>query len=263
MVEATNAQFDHVDYTDIPKGQAWLHQSWSGNVGSAFLFLPKGDEALNVSYYWPGSDRRDPRQRRQRHDRLLKSGKDPVLAHLLVELRLGRQERLHELHDLDRLSDAAEELHDPTLVGDSGSSPSTASTVVTEERLREGIPRAGTAARRGRPVAGRIRRDSRRVSSEAPALARTGLGSGGRGVRARRRRCSCSSFSCSRSTSCWPSHSAHDPILQQPVPVLEPARLEPGVLSFTLSNLTHTDGLYHAPSSIHSSSWGSRRCSAC
>ncbi len=55
VAKATNAQFDHVDYTDIPSGKAWLHQSWSGNVGSAFYFLPKGDIAANISYYWPGA----------------------------------------------------------------------------------------------------------------------------------------------------------------------------------------------------------------
>ena len=84
VVEATNAQFDHVDYTDIPKGQAWLHQSWSGNVGSAFLFLPKGDEALNVSYYWPGSTDGIPGNVDNDTIVLLASGKAPVLAHMLA-----------------------------------------------------------------------------------------------------------------------------------------------------------------------------------
>ena len=53
VVNATNASFDHVDYTDVPKGQAYLHQSWSGNVSDAFVFLPSGDQADNLSYVWP------------------------------------------------------------------------------------------------------------------------------------------------------------------------------------------------------------------
>ena len=77
-------QFDHVDYTDIPKGQAWLHQSWSGNVGSAFLFLPKGDEALDVSYYWPGSTDGIPGNVDNDTIVLLSSGNAPVLAHMLA-----------------------------------------------------------------------------------------------------------------------------------------------------------------------------------
>jgi spermidine/putrescine transport system permease protein len=35
------------------------------------------------------------------------------------------------------------------------------------------------------------------------------------------------------------------PILQEPVPAWNPLTWRPGVLTFTLSNLTHTDGLYH------------------
>jgi spermidine/putrescine transport system permease protein len=36
-----------------------------------------------------------------------------------------------------------------------------------------------------------------------------------------------------------------DPILQTPVPVWNPARWDAGVLEYTLSNITHSDGLYH------------------
>src|SRR5262245_59705896 len=34
-------------------------------------------------------------------------------------------------------------------------------------------------------------------------------------------------------------------ILRQPVPAWNPLSWKPGVLSFTISNLSHTDGLYH------------------
>ncbi len=83
VVHATNASFDHNDYIDVPKGQAYLHQSWSGNVSDAFVFLPKGDQALNLSYVWPvesgvpGNVDNDLLV-------LLNTGKTPVLAHLLL-----------------------------------------------------------------------------------------------------------------------------------------------------------------------------------
>lgn len=37
-----------------------------------------------------------------------------------------------------------------------------------------------------------------------------------------------------------------DPILQTPDPAWSPADWDPGVLSFTISNITHSDGIYHA-----------------
>ncbi len=37
-----------------------------------------------------------------------------------------------------------------------------------------------------------------------------------------------------------------DPLLQSPVPVWNPVHWNTGVLTFTISNITHTDGLYHA-----------------
>ena len=90
VVHATNASFDHVDYTDIPKGQAYLHQSWSGNVSDAFVFLPSGDQAENLSYVWPvesgvpGNVDNDVLV-------LLNTGKNPVLGHLLLNHILDAQ----------------------------------------------------------------------------------------------------------------------------------------------------------------------------
>jgi spermidine/putrescine transport system permease protein len=37
-----------------------------------------------------------------------------------------------------------------------------------------------------------------------------------------------------------------DPIFQTPVLVWNPLRWDPSILSFTVSNITHTDGIYHA-----------------
>ena len=37
-----------------------------------------------------------------------------------------------------------------------------------------------------------------------------------------------------------------DPILRQPVPAWNPTAWNPAILSFTLSNIVHSDGLYEA-----------------
>ncbi len=91
VVKATNAHFDHTDYTDVPKGQAWLHQSWSGNVMDAFVFLPKGDTAPNLSYYWPGNTSGVPGMADNDLIVVLKSAKNPVLAHLFIDTVLDAQ----------------------------------------------------------------------------------------------------------------------------------------------------------------------------
>jgi spermidine/putrescine transport system substrate-binding protein len=83
VVSATNASFDHVDYTDVPKGQAYLHQSWSGNVSDAFVFLDDPAQADNLSYVWP-VESGVPGNVDNDLLIVLNSGKNPVLSHLLV-----------------------------------------------------------------------------------------------------------------------------------------------------------------------------------
>lgn len=85
VVAATNASFDHVDYTDVPAARSWLHQSWSGNVSDAVVFMKasQASQADNVSYIWPvevgvpGNVDNDLLV-------ILNSGRNPVLSHLLL-----------------------------------------------------------------------------------------------------------------------------------------------------------------------------------
>jgi spermidine/putrescine transport system substrate-binding protein len=75
--------YDHVDYTDVPAGDAWLHQSWSGNVSDAVVFLTHKSDANVLSYYWPGTDGH-PANVDNDTTVLLARGKNPVLAHELA-----------------------------------------------------------------------------------------------------------------------------------------------------------------------------------
>lgn len=75
--------YDHTDYTDLPPGKEWLHQSWSGNASDTVVFLPDVSQAANLSYYWPGSDGH-PANVDGDAIVLLSTGKNPVLAHLLA-----------------------------------------------------------------------------------------------------------------------------------------------------------------------------------
>src|SRR4029079_14679329 len=91
VVSATNAKFDHFDYTDVPKGRAYLHQAWSGNVGSAFYFLPEGDTAPDISYYWPGSTDGIPGSVENDTVTIMKTAQNPVLAHMFIDFILDTQ----------------------------------------------------------------------------------------------------------------------------------------------------------------------------
>jgi spermidine/putrescine transport system substrate-binding protein len=85
--------YDHVDYTDVPDGTAWLHQSWSGNASDAVVFLSNKSDADNLSYYWPGSGGH-PANVDNDTTVLLKSGKNPVLAHLMADWVFSQQQSL-------------------------------------------------------------------------------------------------------------------------------------------------------------------------
>jgi spermidine/putrescine transport system substrate-binding protein len=77
-------RYDHTDYDDLPKGKTYLHQSWSGNVLDAVVFLSNKSDADNLSYYWPGADGH-PANVDGDLTVLLSKGKSPVLAHLLID----------------------------------------------------------------------------------------------------------------------------------------------------------------------------------
>jgi spermidine/putrescine-binding protein len=77
-------RYDHTDYNDLPAGKTLLHQSWSGNVLDTIVFLVKGFSPSLLSYYWPGTDGH-PANVDGDLTVLLSKGKNPVLAHLLID----------------------------------------------------------------------------------------------------------------------------------------------------------------------------------
>jgi spermidine/putrescine transport system substrate-binding protein len=138
IVTATNVQFDHNDYTDIPKGQAWLHQSWSGNVGSAFYFLPKGDTAPTVSYYWPGSTDGIPGSVDNDTVVVLKTAKNPVLAHLFIDWVLEADNALTNYTTYTGYQMPQKTIVPDTLVAQGYVPEHLATTVVTEDDFTKG-----------------------------------------------------------------------------------------------------------------------------
>jgi spermidine/putrescine transport system substrate-binding protein len=139
VVQATNAQFDHIDYTDVPKGQAYLHQSWSGNVSDAFVFLPKGDQALNLSYYWPGHTDGVPGNVDNDCIMLLSGGKAPVLSHMLANYVMDAKNAYTNYTTWTGFQMPLKSFTPELLVGNAVVPEHLSSTVVTEDDFKTGF----------------------------------------------------------------------------------------------------------------------------
>jgi spermidine/putrescine transport system substrate-binding protein len=77
-------------YQTVPGGSIWLHQVWSGDLVSAQYYLPKGDDP-RLLRYWTSPDRP-----MIGNDTLavLKSAKNPVLAHMFLDFLLDEKRAL-------------------------------------------------------------------------------------------------------------------------------------------------------------------------
>lgn len=138
VVAATNAQFDHNDYQDIPRGRAWLHQSWSGNVGSAFYFLPAGDTAPEISYYWPGSTEGIPGNVDSDTITIFKGAKNPVLAHMFIDYVLDAKNAMTNYTTYTGYQMPIKGITPEQLVGSQVVPEHLATTVVSEDDFTKG-----------------------------------------------------------------------------------------------------------------------------
>jgi spermidine/putrescine transport system substrate-binding protein len=129
--KAGQLQYDHVDYTDVPAGKAYLHQSWSGNVSDAIVFLTDKSKADNLSYYWPGSDG-FPANVDNDLTVVLSSGKNPVLAHLLANWLLDPKNAMTNFTNMTgyQMPNSA---MTPESMSSSGIVPSHLSSVIVSE----------------------------------------------------------------------------------------------------------------------------------
>ena len=123
--------FDHDDYTDLPAGKAYLHQSWSGNASDAVVFLDNKADADNLSYYWPGSDGH-PANVDNDLIVLLSSGKNPVLAHLLANYLLDNKNAMANFTNMTGYQMPVSAFTPASMVS-SGIVPDHLSTVIVSE----------------------------------------------------------------------------------------------------------------------------------
>jgi spermidine/putrescine transport system substrate-binding protein len=81
----TDVQIDNNDYTELPEGEVWIHQAWSGDIGSAWEYLPTHVSADVLGYWFP-ADGIGPIA----NDliTILTTGSNPVLAHMFLNYML-------------------------------------------------------------------------------------------------------------------------------------------------------------------------------
>ncbi len=77
LTSLVNVKTNVTEYTDVPTGEVWLGQAWSGDMAGAINYMPKGVPVSVVDYWRPssgaviGSDMIT----------ILRGAKNPVLAH--------------------------------------------------------------------------------------------------------------------------------------------------------------------------------------
>ena len=85
LIPAVNVKLSTDDYTNLPEGRAWVHQTWSGSAISAQWYLPEGLGPEALGFWFPedgkGTIGNDLMA-------IPKSAKNPVLAHHFINYLL-------------------------------------------------------------------------------------------------------------------------------------------------------------------------------
>jgi spermidine/putrescine transport system substrate-binding protein len=80
-----NLRIDNNDYSEVPTGQTWITNAWSGDMAAAASYMPKGVNVDVVGYWFP-PDGHGPVANDT--NVVLRSATNPVLAHLFLNYML-------------------------------------------------------------------------------------------------------------------------------------------------------------------------------
>jgi spermidine/putrescine transport system substrate-binding protein len=85
LTNLVNLRIANTDYSDIPAGQTWITNAWSGDMAAAPSYMPKGVKVDVIGFWFP-ADGRGPINNDT--NVVLKSASNPVLAHLFLNYLL-------------------------------------------------------------------------------------------------------------------------------------------------------------------------------
>jgi spermidine/putrescine transport system substrate-binding protein len=131
----TNVRIDNNDYTDVPTGKTWIHHAWSGDMASAYEYLPKGTSVDTIGYWFP-ANRKGP----VANDLMvnLTGGANPVLSHLFINYMLDVHNALENYSFVGYMQPLTE-VTPKKLTSEQLLPPQLASTVVLPDYFRNGL----------------------------------------------------------------------------------------------------------------------------
>ena len=115
LTKKVNVKYSEYDYTNLSEDRAWIHQAWSGSMISAPYYLDKGVSPEVLGYWWPpdgrgliGSDTMG----------ILKSSKNPVLAHHFLNFMLEKTNSFDNFYNLTGYQPPLNSINPDSLVAD-------------------------------------------------------------------------------------------------------------------------------------------------
>ena len=130
-----NLRIANTDYSDVPTGQTWITNAWSGDMAAAASYMPKGVNVDVVGYWFP-TDGRGPVANDT--NVVLKSSASPVLAHMFLNYMLDLPNVLENI-SWNGYMQPLTGVTPQVLVKEQILPPSLISTVVTPAYFRRGI----------------------------------------------------------------------------------------------------------------------------
>jgi spermidine/putrescine transport system substrate-binding protein len=130
-----NLIINNNDYSDVPDGQTWITNAWSGDMAAAVSYMPKGVNVDVVGYWFP-ADGRGP----VNNDTMavLKGSASPVLGHLFLNYLLDLPNALENI-SWNGYMQPLNGVTPQVLVKEQILPPSLASTVVVPSTFRRGL----------------------------------------------------------------------------------------------------------------------------
>lgn len=139
LIDLASPTFDHTDYRDLFTGKAWVHQSWSGNIGFAHLYAPTPNAIEQLSYWWPPQDRPEvPGLIGNDTMAIPRTSQNPVLAHALIDFLLD-PEVAKENSAYEGYQPPQRSLDPGRLVAEGIVAPNLRDTIVREEDFQLGL----------------------------------------------------------------------------------------------------------------------------
>jgi len=135
--KAGNIRYDHIDYTTMPAGKTYLHQSWSGNASDTVVFLSDPSDADVYTYYWPGTDG-FPANVDNDLAMLLTSGKNPVLSHLFLDWFMDPKNALDNFTNTTGYQSPLKQMTPDSMVHSGIVPPKLSTVIVSEEDFSKG-----------------------------------------------------------------------------------------------------------------------------